>query len=185
VLLAVRACLSIPWPNVDGGQYYWQHGSYVDTDDFPNDAQMILACVGDFRLLYTSQVHVRQIRWTFPGTETVYLETSNSSTRMGELAPQTGYNILIAARWRMRGEDGSYTYHLHRQPVGEDYLIDGVWSDVGYTQQNTRMGTFINQGIYRTPTGSLIAEGEVAQLPVGWQLRHGTKRRNRRCWLPV
>lgn len=184
MLLQVQCLVSAPWPEGNDGRYYWIHGCYVNNSDFPNDTQMRLALVADFKLLYTSQVLIESLRWKLPGTNTVYLLYLSVGGIPGDLAPQDNFNLLIAARWRMRGADGSYTYHLHRQPVGEDYITSGQWSSLGLSQQQTRCNTFVSQGIYRTRTGSPISSGSVVAAPSYWQLRHGTKRRSRRFWLP-
>lgn len=184
VLYAGRSILAAPWPGGTIDHYYWEHCFWVNRSDFTSDGQMGLAVINDMKLLYTDQVRIWSTRWYVPGTTTVYFQQIYGVPQIGSQDPQDNYSLLIAARWRMRGEDGSYTYHLHRQPVGEDYLESGAWSSTGYTQQQTRMNTFIAQGIYRTKTGSLIDSGEVSILPTMWQLRHGTKRRNSRFWLP-
>jgi len=183
MLLAVRSILSVEWPEGYDGRYYWEHCAWVDRDDFSTDGQMGLAWIGDVRLLYTEQVIVHSTRWYIPNTETVYFQQTYLVTQTGDQPPQENYTILACARWRMWGADGSYTYHLHRQPMGEDYLEDGQYTTLGRTQQQTRLNTFVAQGIYRTKTGALITIAELGSLPVMWQLRHGTKRRSRRFWL--
>jgi len=183
-LLTIRMILSCEWPGVDDDLYYWQHCGWVDRDDFTSDGQMGLAVINDFKLLYTSQVRFWGVRFIVPASGGIHLQQIYSTPQFGALSPQANHSLLIAARWQMRGSDDSYTYHLHRQPVGENYLEGGVWSSAGYTQQQTRMNTYIGQGIYRTQTGSLIASGDVVAAPAMWQLRHGTKRRNSRFWLP-
>jgi len=185
MLLAGRFLVSAEWPDGVDGRYYWEHCFWVDSDDFDNNFQMNLAVLADMRLLYTEQVRMDSCRWYHLGTTVIYFSNNYGLSTFGQQPEQANYNLLICARWRMRGEDGSYSYHLHRQPIGEDYLVDGVWSDEGYLQSQTRLNTFIGQGIYRTNSGALIDAGEVAQLPVMWQLRHGTKRRKSRFWLPV
>lgn len=179
-----RTVLSLAWPGLNHADYRWEHGFWINRSDFTSDAQMGLAVINDMKLFYTSQVQILSTRFFFPHTDTVYFSQTYSFPQFGSQGAQDNYSLLIAARWRMRGSDGSYTYHLHRQPIGEDYLENGVFSGTGYTQQQTRMNTFIAQGIYRTQTGSLIDTGEVAIWPVKWQLRHGTKRRNSRFWIP-
>lgn len=183
MLLSVRALMSSTWPQGVDGQYYWEQCEWVDRDDFTSNGQMGLAVINDLKLLYTEQVRFWSTRWYLPGSSTIFFQQTYGIVQTGALDVRENPNLLIAARWRMRGADGSYTYHLHRAPVGEDDLIEGIWSDDGILRQITHMNTYIGQGIYRTPTGSLITSGEVAQLPVGWQLRHGTKRRQSRFWL--
>jgi len=183
-LLTFRMVMSCAWPGVEDDTYYWQHCGWVDRDDFTSDGQMSNAVLNDFKLLYTSQVRFWGNRFIVPASGGIHFEAIFGFPQFGAQAPQDNHSLLIAARWQMRGSDDSYTYHLHRQPVGEDYLTGGEWSATGYTQQQTRMNTLIGQGIYRTQTGSLIASGHTVARPVMWQLRHGTRRRNSRFWLP-
>lgn len=183
-LLTTRMILSCAWPGLTADRYYWQHCGWIDRDDFSSDGQMGLAVINDYKLLYTSQVRFWGIRFIVPASGGIHLQQIYSTPQFGTQTAQVNPNLLIAARWRMRGSDGSYTYHLHRQPAGEGYIENGEWSATGYAQQQTRMNTYIAQGIYRTQTGSLIASGEVSPLLSRWQLRHGTKRRNSRFWLP-
>jgi len=183
MLLSGRTLVSIEWPEGYDGRYYWQHCTWVDSDDFDSNIQMYLAMLADAKLLYTTQVQMHGISYYLPGTDTLHYRQNTSPGNFGNLTAVENPNILISARWRMRGADGSYTYHLHRQPIGDPYLVDGEWSATGLTQNQTRLNTFIAQDIYRTKTGSLITSGEAANRPTMWQLRHGTKRRERRGWL--
>lgn len=183
MLLAVRVLVSVEWPEGNDGRYYWEHCGWLDNDDFANNAQMGLFVINNMKLLYTNQVRIHSTRWYLPGTLTVFFEQTYLVPQFGSLSAQENFNILVCARWRMHGTDGSYTYHLHRQPIGEDYMIDGIWTDDGYVAQQTRMNTYIGQDRWRTQTGALIDNGDVKQLPVMWQLRHGTKRRRSRFWL--
>jgi len=179
-----RFVVSLAWPGLIGPRYFWEHCHWVDTTDFPNDPQMFNAVLADMRLLYTNQVKMEGVRWYQPGTTIIYYQQLVGFPTFGAQAAQPNYNLLIAARWRLFGSDGSYSYHLHRQPVGEGYIEAGGWSATGRTQQQTRMNTFIGQGIYRTGTGALINSGDLADSPTQWQMRHGTKRRNSRFWIP-
>ena len=183
-LLTYRIILSTAWPGVEDDTYYWQHCGWVDNSDFSSNNQMALAVLNDFKLLYTTQVRIRGARYIVPSSGGIVLEQIYAASQTGTQPAQVNPNLLIAARWQMRGSDGSYTYHLHRQPVGEDYLEGGEWSALGLTQQQTRMNTYIAQGIYRTQTGALISSGHTVARPTMWQLRHGTKRRDRRFWIP-
>lgn len=183
MLLAGRVLCSMEWPDTQDGRYYWQHGFWVDRSDFSSDVVMGLAILNDMKLLYTNQVQLHGITWYLPGTDDVYFRQTYTFPQFGSLSASESPNLLICARWRMFGEDGSYSYHLHRQPIGEGYLESGEWSSDGFTQSSTRLNTYVAQGIYRTQTGSLIDVAYVSGSPVMWQLRHGTKRRNYRGWL--
>jgi len=183
MLLTTRVLVSCVWPEGHDGRYYWEHCVYVDSDDFDNNTQMFLAILADMKLLYTSQVQFHSMRWFDPSDGSLVHQQGIASGNVGLIAPVESPNLLICGRWRMYGVDGSYSYHLHRMPVGSDMITGGEWSEDGLTAMQTRMNTFIAQDIYRTHTGSLIDVGEVAGSPVMWQLRHGTKRKASNFWL--
>lgn len=183
-LLTCRRVMSCEWPGLPDDLYYWQHCFWVDRADFSSDVSMDNATLNDFKLLYTNQVRFWGTRYIVPASSGIHYQAIYGFPQFGAQSAQVNHNLLISARWQMRGSDGSYTYHLHRQPVGENYLEGGDWSAVGLIQQQTRMNTYIAQGIYRTHTGALITSGHVVARPTMWQLRHGTKRRNSRFWLP-
>lgn len=185
LLLAVRTLWSAEWPEGIDGYYYWEQCGWVNSDDWSSTADMHQNIAAAVQQYYTSQVRQHSTRFYFPGTNTVFASFVYGTPGHGELSPAENYNLLICARWRMHAEDGSYSYHLHRMPVGDESLIDGVWSDDGFTRQVATLNTFIDDGIWRSSTGSLLDKGELAPLPVPWQLRHGTKRRRSRFWLPV
>lgn len=184
MLVTGRLVCSSAWPEGASGRYYWQHCVYVDTGDFANDSQMALQTLNRFKLLYTSQVQLHGLRWFLPGTETIYFTQTFTVAQFGSLSSVENPDLLVCARWHLFGDDGSYTYHLHRQPIGADYLEGGQWSATGGTQNAARVNTFVLFGKFRTKSGALVDTGWAGSEPTPWQLRHGTKRRARRGWLP-
>jgi len=156
----------------------------MDTDDFANDLQMGLAVVNDMKLLYSSTAQLRGCRWYLPNTTTVYFQQVYTFPQFGSLPAATGYDLLIAARWRLTTALGVRSYHLHRQPLPASYYTNGVYTATGLSQGQSRINTFLAQGIYRASDGHLLTAGHLAPALVSWQLRHGTKRRARRSWLP-
>jgi len=184
MLVAGRYLLSIAWPNPPDDRYYWEHCFYVDTDDFDNSAQMFLAVQADMKLLYTNQVNLDGVTFYVPNTTTIHYRQNSGPSNPGNLSSVGEFTILVAARWRMLGPLGERSYHLHRQPVGLSYLDGEDWSSTGRTQSQSRINTFIAQGIYRASNGALLESGVLAHKPAYWQMRHGTKRRQKRFWLP-
>lgn len=183
MLLTARFILSAEWPEGFDGRYYWEHCLWVDDSDWDSHIQMFLGILSDMKLLYTSQVDMHAVRFYDPSDMSLVYSQGIGPGNHGSQSPVEVVSLLIVARWTMRGADGSHTYHLHRAPVGVEYLTDGVWNLAGYAEMQTRLNTFIAQDVYRTKTGSLITEGFVGPYPGMWQLRHGTKRRESRFWL--
>src|ERR1044072_6496935 len=159
MLVTGRLVCSMAWPEGVDGRYYWQHCVYADTDDFSSNAQLGLQVLNNMKLLYSSRVQFHGLRWYLPDSETVYLSSTYTFPQFGSLAVTENPNILICVRWHLLGDDGSYTYHLHRQPIGDDYLENGQWSPLAGTQNASRVNTFVGFGKYRTKTGSVIETG--------------------------
>lgn len=184
MLVTSRFLLSIEWSLPETDRYYWEHCTYLDTTQFGSLNGAASQNLVNMALFYTSQVRFHSQRLYNPATMAVLHQQNYPVSQDGNQPNTVNYNLLVSARWRLWGSDGSYSYHLHRLPFGEAHLEDGTWSAFGWTRANAHLNTFIMQGDYRTKTGSLITRGEVAPNPVGWQLRHGTKRSQKRFWLP-
>lgn len=172
------------WPVPVTGRYFWEHCFWIDRDQFPSNGQMGLAVSSNMRLLYSSNVLLHGQTFYVPGTMVVFFRQTFTVPAGGAQPALTNPTLLIAARWRMRGSDGTRSYHLHRQAIGNEYLDGSVYSTLGRTQSTTRMGTFVLRDIYRTHSGAKIVEGQLAPTPAMWQLRHGTKRKASNFWLP-
>lgn len=184
MLLTARYVLSVPWGDVPTGRYYWEHCLYMDRIDWPNDAQMGLAVRNIMGLIYSSTVQLHGCRWYLPNTTTVYFQQVYTFPQFGGQPAAVGYDILYAARWRMKTALGVRSYHLHRQPMPASYVQDGKYTALGRAQSQIRINTFIAQAKYRASNGALLTSGSLAPEIASWQLRHGTKRKARRSWLP-
>lgn len=183
VLLAYRALLSCPWPEGNDGRYYWQHCAWVQDTDWDNNSEMALACFTAISELYTSQILFYGHRFYDPSDDSIVFQQTFTSPFACDLSPVENLNVITAARWRMVADDGSYSYHLHRRPIGEEDILDGGWDPDGYDRQQLALNNFLDWGFFRSHTGSPLNSGIVAPAPVQWQLRHGTRRRERRGWL--
>lgn len=184
MLVMGRVALSIAMPELPSGRYYWQHCLWVDSSDWPNNAQMGLQVLVDMTLLYSSTVKIHGIRWYDPSDGSVFFSQVYFTPQPGGQPAVTEYNIFMAARWRMLTANGVRSYHLHRQVMPESYYENGEYTTLGRTQSQIRINTFIGQGVYRASNGHLLTEGHLAPKIASWQMRHGTKRRQRRAWLP-
>lgn len=185
MLLSVRAILAAEWPGAnDDGRYYWEQCAFLDSDDFSNLFQVALYYGQKFELTYAEDILYCGVRLYDASDGEVLLSQAFTTPQQGGLSSQPDYNLLMAARWRLWGDDGSYSYHLHRTPIAEDDLENGVWSASGRTRNQTALNTWLSTTKFRTRTGALLDHGDLADSPVQWQLRHGTKRRKRRFWLP-
>lgn len=184
MLVRMNALLSLAWPEVAGGRYYWTHTAYYKTTDWPNLAQQFLNWGQRVRIGYTDQVRYHGTRIIDPADGSVVAEQINVAGQPCDRTPFTRFSILIAARWRYIAADGSTGYHLHRYPTDLDWVDGDQFTPTGLSRQQAVAGSMYFPGKIYSRSGSLVTGWSVNTKIVEWQLRHGTKRRNSRFWLP-
>lgn len=184
MLVRVNALLSCPWPDVVGGRYYWTHTAYMKTTDWASTGQLLLAWTNRVKQGYTSQVLLYGHRLIDPTTGAVIFTQTFTTPNTCEQDPADDYSLLMAGRWRFRAADGSTGYHLHRYPIDLSWVEGEELTDVGHSQLAAVAGAMYFPGKVYSSTGSLVTGWEVGRAIVDWQLRHGTKRKNSRFWLP-
>jgi len=184
MLVTGRYLLSTPWAGTDSGLYWWEHCYFADTSDFASTTALASAVTGVMGDIYTSQVRRRGQQIYNTSTGALLLQQYFGSGNPGSATARPDPTILVVARWRLLADDGSRSYHLHRRLVGSDDVENGRWTSAGMMRQYGSAGTFVGAGIFRSHSGHLLDRWEVAQTPAMWQLRHGTKRRNKRFWAP-
>lgn len=184
MLVRLNALLSIPEPSTSSGRYYWTHTAYFNTDDWATQAQLISNFGLRIRIGYTSDVRYHGVRAIDPSDGSVVFTTSSVMGQACDRTPFANWSILIAGRWRFTAADGSSGYHLHRYPTDLDWVDGEVFNDEGHLRLLAVAGSMYLPGEVYSRTGSLITGWSVNRNIVEWQLRHGTKRRNSRFWLP-
>lgn len=170
----------VAFPDNPDGFYYWTSVYYLESTDFPNDAQARQAPTNLEKLLTTVNVGIIWQRvHNPPGRGNVIFDHSVGFTS-GQLPNPSGqYSLINVARWHLFSDSGRRTYRLNRMPLrGGDW--DGLeLSTVGLARQTSSLNTFIAQGWCRNSYGELLTSGQVVPTLTMWQLRHGTKRRER------
>jgi hypothetical protein len=184
MLVRMNALLSCPWADLPTGRYYWTHSAYFNTDDHENQAQMLLAWNGRINIMYTSQVLRYGTRIIDPTDGSVVHTQTFTTPQPADRDPFDQYSLLIAARWKFKAADGSEGYHLHRYPMNLEWVDGNQLTDEGHFRNLASAGTMYNHEDTYSSTGSLIVSWSVNRTIAEWQLRHGTKRRNSRFWLP-
>lgn len=184
MLVRMNALLSCVWPDIVGGRYYWTHTAYMDTADWGSDLAMLLSWHQRVKIGYTTQVLLYGSRIIDPTDGSVIQTQTFTSPQPCDRAPFANYTLLVAGRWRFKADDGSTGYHLHRYPTNLDWLDNGEWNATGLSRLLSIAGSMYLPGRVYSRSGSLITSWEVAPEIAEWQLRHGTKRRNSRFWLP-
>lgn len=170
----------VPLTTNPSGFYYWTSVYYLESTDFPNDAQARQAPTNLEKLLTTVDVDIIWQRvHNPPGRGNIVFDHSVGFTT-GQLPNPSGeYSLIMAARWRLWSDSGRWTRRLNRMPLrGGDW--DGTkLSTVGLARQTASLNTFLAQGWCRNSYGELLTSGQVVPDLVMWQMRHGTKRRER------
>lgn len=183
MFVRVNALLSLPFPENPSGRYYWTHTAYMKTEDFSSMAQLLLNWTGRVKLGYTSDVLLYGHRVIDPSDGSVVFTQTFTSPQTCNQTPVVDWNILLAGRWIFVGTDGSRGYHLHRYPAGEDWVDGDSWSSFGLGRLSAVAGSMYSPGKIYTSTGAEVEGWSVRPGIVGWQLRHGTKRRRSDFWL--
>jgi len=184
MFVRTNALLSCAWPEITGGRYYWTHTAYMKTTDFSSTAQLLLAWTARVKIGYTEDVLLHGHRLIDPTTGNVVTTQTFTTPQACNQDAAVNYNLLLAARWKFVADDGSTGYHLHRYPVGEDWIDGDNFTDAAHSQLVAVAGSMYLPGKIYSGTGSEVASWSVNRNIVDWQLRHGTKRRNSRFWLP-
>lgn len=176
---------SIPYPENPTALYYWTNVSYVDSADFDNQPQMILAVLQRERLIARANINFEG--YTIkqpPGRGNIIFQGAYSTPQPGQLPAITDPYLLTIARWTLIDDLGRKSYRLVRYPLGADDIEAGKLSPTGFTRQQTSLNTWLATSIFRNSYGRVIETGSVSPLAHMWQLRHGTKRRRSTFWAP-
>lgn len=166
-------------PNPDG-YYYWSSVYYIDPADDSPDYWWYSTIYEVEEVSTTQSVQ----RWGFvtksePGMGNIINVSPSGGDENGLIPDPDGYSLLQIARWELRGADGSRSYRLSRQPLRPVDIAGTLLSATGLATQGGALNSFLAKGVFRTRSGALIVSGHVAPEVRGWQLRNGTKRRNR------
>ncbi len=184
MLVRVNALLSCPWPGITGGRYYWTHTAYMKTEDWASNNALFHAWTLRVALGYTEDVLLYGHRMIDPDDGSIVATQTFTTPQACDQDAVDDYTLLVAGRWRFVADDGTGGYHLHRYPVGEDWISEGQFTPFGLGRLEAVAGSMYAPGKVYARSGSEVSGWSVSPNIVGWQLRHGTKRRNSRFWLP-
>jgi hypothetical protein len=184
VLVRLNALLSAPNADTPTGRYYWTHTAYFKQEDWASQAQMLSAWGLRVRIGYTEDIRYHGTRIIDPTDGSVIDQTASVMGQACDRDPFEHWSLLVAGRWRFIAEDGTTGYHLHRYPTNLEWVDGDSFTDEGHLRILAVAGSMYLPGKVYSKTGSEIVEWSASRNIVDWQLRHGTKRRNSRFWLP-
>lgn len=171
---------SIPYPDNPSGRYYWSSVYYIDSASVssPSDAYTRTRSLDRG----VTRPFVRYEKCIFkspPGRGNVFLEIPDG-THFGLLPEASGpYTLTTVGRWRLRSSAGRWTYKYLRGPLYWEEVENGQIIGTAATFFGAYQNTMTFAGIFRDSYGDLITGGAFDYRARMWQLRHGTKRRER------
>ena len=162
------------------GYYYWSSIYYIDRDEFTLDSNCYFYVFNREELITTTDVERMGLRvHDPPGRGNVIYNLIFGTPSPGGLPSLGDPMIINVARWALYSASGRYTYRLNRSALYLDDIDGMQLSDDGYARQVAAKNTLLFPARFRNSYGELLTSGEVARPVTMWQLRHGTKRRER------
>jgi hypothetical protein len=182
-LIQIDVIKRVVFPDTASGFYYWTSVYYALESSWSNLLQAALAVNQLDKNLCTADVNQRGLRIKRPpGRGNVVLAQNYSINQPGSLPSEGEFHLINVCRWWLFDSAGNRSWRLNRMPLRPSDIDGDQLSATGLTRQQTSMSTFISQSWTRNSHGNKITSGQVVQGLSMWQLRHGTKRRNRTVW---
>jgi len=170
----------VPYDGNPDGFYYWTSVWYMDRADFGSDNAFLSAVqnaegLSTLSIAFLRTVHVK----SSPGRGNVIRVVDVLAGEGGIAYDDSGYSLLSIARVTWRSTTNRYSYRLHRQPLMSSQM-DGLYlTGAGTSSVESQMNGVLAVAPIRNKYGERITHFSVDPLLHGWQLRHGTKRRER------
>lgn len=179
-LWQVDCCKRVAFSDNPSGFYYWTSVYYLESSDFSNAFQARQAVINLDKILTTTDVEIVRLQvHAPPGRGNVIFNGAITFT-FGQLSNPGGlYSLINVARWHLFDDAGRRSYRLNRMPLRPSDIDGDHLSATGASQQLASLNTLLLAGWCRNSYGELLTSGDVVQRLTMWQLRHGTKRRER------
>lgn len=180
MLYQVDLLKRVAWAPSPTGFYYWSTVYYIDSADTTSPINAGTKARQVDRL--TTRQSVTYMRYQIkspPGRGNV-ITTFTDGLNTGSFTNGTGtYMLIDVARWRWQSSAGRWTYKYGRMPVYEGDVSNGRF--VGFPRLIVLgfINSVVSPGIWRDSYGDLLVRGKVDDRVRMWQMRHGTKRRER------
>lgn len=179
-LVQVDVLKRVEFPDNPSGYYYWTSVLYIDADEFASYFLLQNYVIPRERLICTEDVQFMGIRiHNPPGRGNIVYEEDFSGLSRGMIESEDEYSLINIARWRLYSDTGRASYRLNRMPLRPSDQDGQQLSDSGLLVQQTSLNTLLLPGRFRNSYGEILASGTVVRPLTQWQLRHGTKRRQR------
>ena len=164
------------------GFYDWSSVWYIDSSNTTSYANAAVQAYQIDRLTTRQSVlYTKYIVKSPPGRGNVVFTLTDGFNHGLFTNGTGGYSLIEVARWRFKSSAGRWTYKYGRLPLYASDIAGG--EIVGFPW--LIVGGFINSVVsankWRDSHGDLLVSGLVTPTVRPWQLRHGTKRRERQA----
>jgi len=176
-------CKYVAWPHNPSGRYYWTSTYYLDRDEFSSDGAARSRVINTDQLTALQDVHYTVIiTKSEPGRGNI-ISVGDIHLLTGTIDPDPdGYNLLNIARCLTFHSDGRHSYRMVRSPMPMRWIEGGLLASAGQAVYGGYLNNMIGSDpgeSFRNKHGSPMVGGRVPTTLSMWQLRHGTKRRER------
>lgn len=162
-----------------GGFYYWTNSFYVDVPDPAHAGPAIAHLIEGYTIINFFVVQRNWHRLAVPPGNTPYIFDSSMANAHGNTLLTSPFTLENIARVHFYSGSDYVGYKLLRGTVAEDEIVDGYLTDVAVGRIETNLDFYWFQNDLRTHDGRVIDSLKCDPKAHGWNLRHGTKRRQR------
>lgn len=179
-LIQIDVCKSFPYSLNPSGLYYWTSVYYADFDEFFDFLDVISTFfqIEQFGMLDSCKFVQMNIK-NPPGRGNIVYTQSNFAGSGGLTDDTDQYSLITAARWHFWDAEGRYSWRLYRGPLRGIDMEGGNLSALGMLRSTALINGWKARATMYNSHGSEIVRTKVEPRLAMWQLRHGTKRRER------
>lgn len=171
--------LRSPYPSNPDGWYYWQNGMHWDLDNPPDDNESLYWFAVWLQGVHSQVVQTHNLRVMDPPGSNIFTIDAPLYDDPGGLIISGGYSLLqtVLVYWKVGDRRAGYT--RLRVPVPANGLVGRYLAGWFYDAIYGITVEPFEKGRWTDHTGVPFTGFEIDPLVRMWQLRHGTKRRER------
>lgn len=173
----------VPYPGNPSGFYYWSSVYYLERSDFSsNNAAINRVRNIDSTITQANVTYMTYVVKSPPGRSNIILTLTDGLNHGGQPTDPNGASLINICRVRTRFADGSWSYRYAGRPMPEGWTNGQKINSTGLMWIGGWVGAMRGPSGFppmRNQYGSPLVGGLVPDLLSKWQLRHGTRRRER------
>lgn len=171
--------LRAAYPANPDGYYYWTNTFYFDYDMVPSSHSALYKTIVGLSHIHSIHVFRNRFRLIAPPHGTTVLLNAGELNQHCDQADVTSFVLENVARVSFWIGERYVGYKLLRGCVGTDEIIDGIIDEGRRLEIEGQIGEWWLGAPLLTASGETIERATVDRSIHHWQLRHGTKRRQR------